>query len=63
MIFCYVTYILPQFVDMYELREIDGSKIMTLLNSYINFVEENPNVEVIVFCYFSCALISLYIII
>ena len=61
MIFGYVTYILPQFVDMYELREIEGSKIMTLLNNYINFVEENPNVEVIVFCYFSCALISLYL--
>ncbi|ELU5586021.1 type II secretion system F family protein [Clostridium perfringens] len=61
MIFGYVTYILPQFVDMYELREIEDSKIMTLLNNYINFVEENPNVEVIVFCYFSCALISLYL--
>ena len=61
MIFGYVTYILPQFVDMYELREIEGSKIMTLLNNYINFVEENPNVEVIVFCYFSCVLISLYL--
>ena len=46
---------------MYELREIEDSKIMTLLNNYINFVEENPNVEVIVFCYFSCALISLYL--
>ena len=34
---------------------------MTLLNNYINFVEENPNVEVIVFCYFSCALILLYL--
>ena len=61
MIFGYVTYILPQFVDMYELREIEGSKIMTLLNNYINFVEENPNVEVIVFCYFSCTLILLYL--
>ena len=58
MIFCYITYILPQFIDMYELREDYGSKIMTLLNSYINFVEENPNVEVIVFCYFLCLLIS-----
>ena len=61
MIFGYVTYILPQFVDMYELGGIEGSKIMTLLNNYINFVEENPNVEVIVFCYFSCVLISLYL--
>ncbi|HAT4282475.1 TPA: type II secretion system F family protein [Clostridium perfringens] len=61
MIFCYITYILPQFIDMYELREDYGSKVMTLLNSYINFVEENPNVEVIVFCYFLCALISIYL--
>ncbi len=63
MIFGYVTYILPQFVDMYELREIEGSKIMTLLNNYINFVEENPNVEVIVFLlFFLCLNFALSII-
>lgn len=61
MIFCYVTYILPQFSDIYELSEVEGSKVTNLLNNYIKFVEENQNVEVIVFCYFLCILISLYL--
>ncbi len=61
MIFCYITYILPQFIDMYELRQADGSKFMVLLNNYIKFVEENHDVEVIVFCYFLCAIISFYL--
>lgn len=57
MIFCYATYILPQFVDMYDLGGKDGSVIMELLNKYIRFIEENPNVEIIAFCYLICMLI------
>lgn len=62
MIFCYATYILPQFFDMYDLGHKETSKLISVLNSYIKFVEDNPNVEIIAFCYFLCILIVLYLI-
>ncbi|HHD2754017.1 TPA: type II secretion system F family protein [Clostridium perfringens] len=62
MIFCYATYILPQFFDMYDLGYKETSKLISALNSYIKFVEDNPNVEIIAFCYFLCILIVLYLI-
>lgn len=62
MIFCYATYILPQFFDMYDLGHKETSKLISALNSYIKFVEDNPNVEIIAFCYFLCILIVLYLI-
>lgn len=62
MIFCYATYILPQFVDMYDLGDKETSKLISVLNSYIRFIEDNHNVEVIAFCYFLCILIAGYLI-
>lgn len=62
MIFCYATYILPQFVDMYDLGDKETSKFVSLLNTYIGFVEDNPNIEVIAFCYLICILIGIYLI-
>lgn len=62
MIFCYATYILPQFFDMYDLGHKETSKLISVLNSYIRFVEDNPNVEIIAFCYFFCMLIVGYLI-
>ncbi|MDZ4991614.1 type II secretion system F family protein [Clostridium perfringens] len=62
MIFCYATYILPQFFDMYDLGHKETSKLISVLNSYIKFVEDNPNVEIIAFCYFLCMLIVGYLI-
>ncbi|ELC8441735.1 type II secretion system F family protein [Clostridium perfringens] len=62
MIFCYATYILPQFFDMYDLGHKETSKLISVLNSYIGFVEDNPNVEIIAFCYFLCMLIVGYLI-
>lgn len=62
MIFCYATYILPQFIDMYDLGDKETSKLISVLNSYIRFIEDNHNVEVIAFCYFLCILIAGYLI-
>ena len=61
MIFCYGTYILPQFVDMYDLDKGDSSALITLLNSYVTFVEENENIEFIAFSYLICFFILIYL--
>lgn len=61
MIFVYLTYILPQFIEMYDLNEIEGSKILSIINEYILFLDKNYNAEFIIFTYFLCFLIFLYL--
>lgn len=63
MIFCYGTYILPQFVDMYDLDKGEGAALITLINSYVTFVEENENVEFIAFSYLICFFITIYLVV
>lgn len=61
MIFVYLTYILPQFIELYDLNEIEGSKILSIINEYILFLDKNYNAEFIIFTYFLCFLIFLYL--
>ncbi len=62
MIFFYGTYILPQFIDMFDLKEKSDSFIMSILNNYINFIEKNPNIETIAFCYLICFIIFIFLV-
>ena len=61
-IFFYGTYVLPQFVDMFDLKEKQDNFIMKILNNYINFIEENPNIEMIAFCYLVCFLLFIILV-
>lgn len=47
---------------MYDLGDKETSNLISVLNSYIRFIEDNHNVEVIAFCYFLCILIAGYLI-
>lgn len=61
MIFFYGTYILPQFIDMFDLEGKSESLIISVLSKYIDFVEQNPNIEIIAISYLICFIIFVII--